>query len=153
MFDPVVNDPKADAIFGANLADIEGPVRRRWSGNAMLVTDPSYHVGGKKFTSRAHQSLAVEPRSDLFVIALFRHGADFGDKKVGIADRFWVVRPLLNRDCFRRSTLPADLQVQQLGLLVLDDGNIADQQPEDALAIASRGCWRLPQSREVVTEL
>src|SRR5258707_6367752 len=64
------------------------------------------------------------------------------------------VRPPPNLDCFRRSTLPADLQVQQLWLLwVLDDGNIADQQTDDVLAVASRGGWRLPQSRAVTAEL
>src|SRR6516164_2174479 len=70
-----------------------------------------------------------------------------------MANRFWVVRPLPNLDCFRCSALPADLQVQQLWLRSLDDGNIADQQTEDAFAIASRGCRRLPQSRKVLSEL
>ena len=120
----------------------------------MPVTDPPYHAGGKRFTGRAGQSLAGELGDDLVVIASLRHGPDFSNECIGIADRLGVVRPPPNLDCFRRSTLPADLQVQQLWLLwVLDDGNIADQQTDDVLAVASRGGWRLPQSREVSAEL
>ena len=80
MFDPVVNDPQTDTVSCANLTDIEGAVRRGWSENAMLVTDPVYHAGGKRFAGRACQSLAVKSRSDLFVIVLFRQGADFSNK-------------------------------------------------------------------------
>src|SRR5262249_22924616 len=138
-----------------HLADSESPViRRGLSGNAMPVTDPPYHAGGKRLTGRGCQSLAGVLGVDLVVIASLRHGPDFSYECIRGTDRLGGVQPAPKLDCFRRSTLPADLQVQQLWLLwVLDDGNIADQQTDDVLAVASRGGWRLPQSREVSAEL
>src|SRR5215471_11991963 len=123
-----MDDPQADAISRTHLADSECPVvRRGLSGNAVLVTDPPYHAGGKRFTGRAGQTLAGELGDDLFVIVSFRHGPDFSNERSRIADRLGVVRPLPNPDCFRRSALPTDLQMQELWFLwVLDDGNIAD---------------------------
>jgi len=89
-----VDDPQTDAISRTNLADSECPVvRRGLSGNAMPVTDPPYHAGGKRFTGRAGQSLAGELGDDLVVIASLRHGPDFSNECIGIADRLGVVRP------------------------------------------------------------
>src|SRR5260370_17868661 len=96
----------------------------------MHVTDPPYHAGGKRFTGRAGQSLAGELGDDLVVIASLRHGPDFSNECIGIADRLGVVRPPPHLVSFRRSPLPPDLQVHQLSLLwVLDAGNIAAQPP------------------------
>ena len=75
--------------------------------------------------------LAFELGDDLVIIASFRHGPDFSNERVGITDCLGAVRPPPNLDCFRRSTLPANLQVQQLWLFwILDDRDIADQQTD-----------------------
>jgi hypothetical protein len=47
-FDPVMDDPQADAISLANLTDIECSVGRRRVGDTMLEADPTDHVARER---------------------------------------------------------------------------------------------------------
>src|ERR1700739_1130714 len=152
-FDPVMNDPQADAVSRTHLADCKRSCGNRRCGDTMLVSKPTYHADREGLPSRTRQTLAVEPCDDLFVIISLRQGADFSDECFGITNRLCAVRPSTYLDCFCCATLPANLQPEQLRLRAFEDRDISDQQAKDALAIARCGGWSGPQSREVSGEL
>src|ERR1700757_996856 len=86
-FDPVMNDPQADAVSRTHLADCKRSCGNRRCGDTMLVSKPTYHADREGLPSRTRQTLAVEPCDDLFVIISLRQGADFSDECFGITRR------------------------------------------------------------------
>src|SRR5262249_26661721 len=132
-----MDDPQSDAISLPNLADRKRSGRKRGAGNAMLEAYPTYHADREGPAGRACQAFGTEPLNYLFIIVFFRHRADFSNEGVGITGCRGAVWLAADIDSFGRSALPANLQVQQLGFCALDDRDIADQQTQHSLAVAS----------------
>ena len=132
-----MDNPQADAISLTNLADRERSDGKRRAGDAMLEPDPTYDVDREGLAGRACQPLTIEQSGDLSIIIFFRHRADFSNEGVGITDCLGAVWLATDIDRFVRSALPANLQMQQLGFHTLDDCDIADQQTQHSLAVAS----------------
>src|ERR1700675_4250326 len=132
-----MDDPQAHALSLTNLPDSERSGGAGWSEEAMLEASPTYDADGEPFAGCACLPRALEPRRDLFVVVFFRHGADFCNERVGITGCLGAVWLATDVDSFGRSALPANLQVQQLWFCTLDDRDIADQQTQHSLAVAS----------------
>src|SRR5215471_18500040 len=98
---------------------------------------PTYDADREGLAGRACEAFAIQPSNDLFIIVFFRHRADFSNEGVGITGCLGAVWLAADIDSFGRSALPANLQVQQLGFCTLDDRDIADQQTQHSLAVAS----------------
>ena len=63
-----MDDPQADAISLANLADRKRSGGQRRAGDAMLEPDPTYDADREGLAGRACQPFAIEPSDDLFII-------------------------------------------------------------------------------------
>ena len=57
--DPIVNDPKADTISGADLADIERVAGRLGRWNAVFISEPFDHAEGQWLASRTFMTFRV----------------------------------------------------------------------------------------------
>src|ERR1700730_11248804 len=95
-FDPVVDDPQADAVSRTNLAYSKRSGGMRWYGNTMLKANPTYHVDGERSVSCARKPFIVEPYDDLFIVVSWRQVADFCNECFGVADCVGAVRLLPN---------------------------------------------------------
>jgi hypothetical protein len=71
-FDPVIHDMHADPVPLANFIDAKRSRRARWAGDAMLVTDPAYHVGSEGLARRAHEVMTIEQSGNLDVVMCAR---------------------------------------------------------------------------------
>ncbi|KRR29184.1 hypothetical protein CQ13_38845 [Bradyrhizobium retamae] len=67
-FDPVMDDPQADAKSLTNLADVQRSGGKRWASDTMLVADPSNHADGERPAGRACLAIAFELRDDFMII-------------------------------------------------------------------------------------
>src|SRR5438445_12939198 len=132
-----MDNPQADVISLTNLADRERSGGMRRAGDAMLEPDPMYDADREGLAGRACPPFAIEPSDDLSIIVFLRHRADFGNEGVGITDCLGAIWLTTDIDRFGGSALPANLQMQQLGFRTLDDRDIADQQTQHSLAVAS----------------
>src|SRR5215472_16177564 len=150
---PVIDHPHANAVSLANLADADRSGGVRWSGDAMLVADPTYHAECEWFAGRACAAIAIEQCDDLIVIVHGCESTDSSNERIVITNRFGAVWRQVQLDRFGCAALPSNMQSQQLWLRALDDGDIPDQQAEHALAVTRCGGWRGPEAREVAGQL
>src|SRR3954466_13145188 len=66
-----MNDPLADAISLANLANVEGPCSRPWGRDAMFVSQPFYRrERDRLLCCRGDATLAAQHRDD-FIVMMF----------------------------------------------------------------------------------
>ena len=72
-----MDDPQADAISLANLADRKRSGGQRRAGDAMLEPDPTYDADREGLAGRAFHPFAIEPSDDLFIILFFPPSCGF----------------------------------------------------------------------------
>src|SRR5215470_17953102 len=115
-FDPVIHDIHADPVPHANVIYAERSRRKRRAGDAMLVTDPAYHVGSEGLARCAHEPIAIEQSGAVDVVMFARQISNSVDDGCRVTHRVGAVWIQLNCDHFRRVALPADLQLQLFAL-------------------------------------
>src|SRR6202040_4286387 len=92
-FDPVMDDPEADAISLADLTNIQCSVRWPWSCDVMFVSQPFYRAQRNRFSCRrGFVAFALQQGDDFVVVMVVCQLSNVGDEWRGIAD---CVRPLL----------------------------------------------------------
>src|SRR5260370_32997502 len=76
-FDPVMNDPQADAVSRTHLADCKRSCGNRRRGGTMLVSKPTYHADREGLPSRTPQTPPLQPVDDLLLLLSLRPGPSF----------------------------------------------------------------------------
>ena len=139
-FDPVMDDPEAHAIFFTNLTNIQGPWRRLGRWYAMFVAQPFDSAERDRLAGRrALLAVFSQQGDDFIVMMVHRQLSKASDECLGIADDVGPVLRHLDLQGLGFAALPADMQSDEFWLWPLQDGDVAHEQTQHALAITRLG--------------
>ena len=134
-----MDNPEADPITLADLADAQRSLRSHRCGDPMAVAQPADHADGEAFAGRTPQALGVEPVRDGAVVEGLGQAPQARDEGLGITDDVGPPRRQGQLQSLRGPALPAQVQAQPLRLRSPGDRDVADQEAQQALAVQVGG--------------
>ena len=102
---------------------------QHWCRNAVLASNPAYHLRGKGLAFGTSAACLVEGPANLVVGLLLRHLSQFFHEGFRIAPAIGGFRGQLDREVFDGTSLPAQMQDSLVGRQLLLQGDIFEQQP------------------------